>query len=146
MEGLAYNQKNNKAYVVISYLENTMLAEPGAPADDIQLQGRRRRHLRDRLPAEPENGRRRENRQPLRAGIDERHADGLQAISQGAVVTIRTNKKVDVVIGELNGQTIKKLEEKQVVLEIKTATAAYTIPMQLININAIAFRSFGHSS
>ncbi|MCD9021643.1 PhoX family protein [Cohnella silvisoli] len=37
MEGLDFNEKDNKAYVVISYLENTMLAEPGAPADDIQL-------------------------------------------------------------------------------------------------------------
>ncbi|GAA3334380.1 hypothetical protein GCM10020331_102110 [Ectobacillus funiculus] len=38
MEGLDFNEKkDNKAYVAISYQENTMLAEPTAPADDIQL-------------------------------------------------------------------------------------------------------------
>lgn len=37
MEDVDYNEKDNKGYVVISYLENTMLADPSAPADDIQL-------------------------------------------------------------------------------------------------------------
>ena len=37
MEGLDFNEKDNKAYLAISYQENTMLAEPAAPADDIQL-------------------------------------------------------------------------------------------------------------
>lgn len=37
MEGLDFNEKDNKAYVAISYQEKTMLADPAAPADDIQL-------------------------------------------------------------------------------------------------------------
>lgn len=37
MEDVDFNEKDNKGYVVISYLENTMLAEAGAPGDDIQL-------------------------------------------------------------------------------------------------------------
>lgn len=37
MEGLDFNEKDNKAYLAISYQENTMLADPTAPADDIQL-------------------------------------------------------------------------------------------------------------
>jgi len=37
MEGLDFNEKDNKAYVAISYQEKTMLADPTAPADDIQL-------------------------------------------------------------------------------------------------------------
>jgi secreted PhoX family phosphatase len=37
MEGLDFNEKDNKAYLAISYQENTMLADPAAPADDIQL-------------------------------------------------------------------------------------------------------------
>ena len=37
MEGLDFNEKDNKGYLVISYLENTMLEEPTAPTDDIHL-------------------------------------------------------------------------------------------------------------
>ncbi|MBK7000535.1 MAG: DUF839 domain-containing protein [Rhodoferax sp.] len=37
MEGIAQNRKDKKAYVVISRLESTMLADAAAPADDIQL-------------------------------------------------------------------------------------------------------------
>jgi hypothetical protein len=56
----------------------------------------------------------------------------------GAVVTIPVNIKSDVVIGELNGQMVKNMENKQAVLEIKTDKAAYTLPAQLINIDAIS--------
>ncbi len=37
MEGLDFNEKENKAYLAISYQEGTMLPEPTAPVDDIQL-------------------------------------------------------------------------------------------------------------
>ncbi|WP_284035752.1 alkaline phosphatase PhoX [Neobacillus sp. 114] len=37
MEGLDFNEKDNKAYLAISYQENTMLPEPTAPVDHIQL-------------------------------------------------------------------------------------------------------------
>jgi len=37
MEGLDFNEKDNKAYVAISYQEKAMLADPSALADDIQL-------------------------------------------------------------------------------------------------------------
>jgi secreted PhoX family phosphatase len=37
MEGVAFNEKDKKAYVVISRVETTMLADAAAPADDIQL-------------------------------------------------------------------------------------------------------------
>ncbi|MNI08022.1 Endo-1,4-beta-xylanase A precursor [compost metagenome] len=64
--------------------------------------------------------------------------DKLAAEGQGAVVAIPVNAKFDVVIGELNGQMIKNMENKQAVLEIKTDTATYTIPAQQINIDAIS--------
>lgn len=37
MEGIARNERDRKAYVVISRIETTMLADAAAPADDIQL-------------------------------------------------------------------------------------------------------------
>lgn len=37
MEGVTQNQKDRKAYVVISRIETTMLADAAAPADDIQV-------------------------------------------------------------------------------------------------------------
>jgi uncharacterized protein len=37
MEGLDFNEKDNKAYLAISYQEATMLPEQGVPADHIQL-------------------------------------------------------------------------------------------------------------
>jgi len=37
MEGVTYNNRDKKAYVVISRVETTMLADAAAPADDIQI-------------------------------------------------------------------------------------------------------------
>ncbi|MFE5321174.1 InlB B-repeat-containing protein [Paenibacillus sp. NPDC056579] len=71
--------------------------------------------------------------------IDQKKLEAkLQAEGQGAVVTIPVNVKSDVVIGELNGQMVKSMEEKQAVVVIKTDQATYTLPAQQININAIS--------
>ncbi|CAK4868622.1 unnamed protein product [Aphanomyces euteiches] len=56
----------------------------------------------------------------------------------GAVVSISVSAKSDVVIGELNGQMIKNMENKKAVLQIKTDTATFTLPAQQINIDAIS--------
>jgi hypothetical protein len=64
--------------------------------------------------------------------------DKLAAEGQNAVVTIQVNTKSDVVIGELNGQMVKNMEDKQAVLEIKTEKATYTLPAQQINIDSIS--------
>ncbi|RKP46315.1 hypothetical protein D7Z26_24690 [Cohnella endophytica] len=66
--------------------------------------------------------------------LDER----LAAEGRHAVVTIPINKAFDIVVGELNGQMVKSMEDKQAVLEIKTDTATYTLPAQQINIGAIS--------
>ncbi|WP_051571913.1 fibronectin type III domain-containing protein [Ruminiclostridium cellobioparum] len=55
-----------------------------------------------------------------------------------AVVTIPVNTKADVVIGELNAQMVRNMENRQAVLEVKTETAAYTLPAQQINVNFIS--------
>ncbi len=64
--------------------------------------------------------------------------DKLAAEGQGAVVTIPVSMKSDVVIGELNGQMVKSMENKQAVVAIKTDQATYTIPAQQIQIGDIA--------
>ncbi|MFC5471282.1 S-layer homology domain-containing protein, partial [Cohnella suwonensis] len=64
--------------------------------------------------------------------------DKLAAEGEHAVITIPVNTKSDVVIGELDGQMVKDMEQKQAVVEIKTADATYTLPAQQINISAIS--------
>ncbi|GIP45048.1 hypothetical protein J45TS6_35070 [Paenibacillus sp. J45TS6] len=55
-----------------------------------------------------------------------------------AVVTIPVINGSDVVIGELDGQMIKNLEQKQAVVKIQTNNATYTLPAQEIDIDAIS--------
>jgi hypothetical protein len=62
----------------------------------------------------------------------------LEQEGNNAVVTIPVNTKSDIVIGELNGQMLKNMENKQAVLEVKTEIAAYIISAQQINISAIS--------
>nr|AYQ75732.1 hypothetical protein EAV92_19000 [Cohnella candidum] len=64
--------------------------------------------------------------------------DKLAAEEKGAVITIPVAAKSDVFIGELNGQMVKNMEGKQAVVEIKTDKAAYTLPAQQINIDAVS--------
>ncbi len=44
----------------------------------------------------------------------------------------------DVVIGELNGQTVKNMESKTATLEIKTENVTYTLPASQINIDSVS--------
>jgi hypothetical protein len=62
----------------------------------------------------------------------------LAAAPSGASITIPINDAADVAIGQLNGQMVKDMESRQAVLEVKTETAAYTLPAQQINISAIS--------
>ncbi|BBH22523.1 hypothetical protein Back11_38680 [Paenibacillus baekrokdamisoli] len=64
--------------------------------------------------------------------------DRLAAVGQHAVVTIPVNAKSDVVVGELNGQIVKNMEDKQAVLVIQTDKATYTLPAHQINIRALS--------
>ncbi|ANY67323.1 hypothetical protein BBD42_13190 [Paenibacillus sp. BIHB 4019] len=63
----------------------------------------------------------------------------LATEGQGAIITIPLlGNSSNVVIGELTGQMIKNMEQKQAVLELKTDRATYTVPAQQINIDAIS--------
>ncbi|MCL6605397.1 MAG: S-layer homology domain-containing protein [Paenibacillus sp.] len=77
--------------------------------------------------------------------IDQKKLDDKLAVEgQGAVVTIPVNANSDIVVGELNGQMIKNMENKQAVLEIKTDRATYILPAQQINIDSIS-NQFGRT-
>ncbi|KAI7278332.1 hypothetical protein KC345_g6063 [Hortaea werneckii] len=63
----------------------------------------------------------------------------LNAEGQGAIITIPLlGNSSNIVIGELTGQMIKNMEQKQAVLELKTDRATYTLPAQQIKIDALS--------
>ncbi|WP_454190377.1 Ig-like domain-containing protein [Paenibacillus sp. Marseille-Q7038] len=62
----------------------------------------------------------------------------LAAEGDHAVVTIPVTTDAGIVIGELNGQMVKNLEQKQAVVKIQTNNATYTLPAQQIDIEAIS--------
>ncbi len=57
---------------------------------------------------------------------------------QGAVISIPVLTASDAVIGTLNGQMVKNMEQKEAIVEIITENATYTLPAQQINIDAVA--------
>ena|GEM_PF-3463063 len=65
-------------------------------------------------------------------------ADILASKGDNATVTLPVNGEEDAVIGELDGQAIKSMEQKNATLEIKTDHATYTLPASLINIDAVS--------
>lgn len=62
----------------------------------------------------------------------------LEKEGNNAVVTIPFENQSDIVIGELNGQMVKYMENRQAVLKIKTENAVYTLPAQQINIDDVS--------
>ncbi|MEK3825326.1 fibronectin type III domain-containing protein [Paenibacillus sp. FSL K6-1558] len=81
----------------------------------------------------------RNNQSVTTISVDQNKLDNkLASEGSGAVVTLPVNTKSDIVIGELNGQMIKNLENYSATLEIRTARATYTLPAQQININALS--------
>jgi hypothetical protein len=55
-----------------------------------------------------------------------------------AKVTIPVKSASDIIIGELDGQMVKKMEAKAAVIEVRTDSAAYTLPAQQIRIDDIS--------
>lgn len=70
--------------------------------------------------------------------IDEIVNEQLKKENSKAVLTITDSKKSDVFTGTLNGQTVKNLEEKEAVIEVRTREITYTIPASEINIDNIS--------
>ena len=55
-----------------------------------------------------------------------------------AVITIPVTTDSNVVIGQINGSIIKKLEKQQAIIVLQTNNASYTIPAEQIDITAIS--------
>ncbi len=62
----------------------------------------------------------------------------LAAEGKNAVVTVMFTKQSDVLVGQLNGEMIAKMEQQQASLELKTTTASYKVPSLQLNIQGLA--------
>ncbi|MDT0124525.1 S-layer homology domain-containing protein [Paenibacillus sp. RRE4] len=62
----------------------------------------------------------------------------LDSEGSRAIVTIPVRSAANVIIGELNGESIKNMEDSSATLVLQTEQASYTIPASQINIDAIA--------
>jgi hypothetical protein len=69
---------------------------------------------------------------------DKKIEQKLEREGNSSVVTIPVKTDADVVVGQLNGQTIKNMEQKAAVLEIKTGNVTYTLPAAQISIDAVS--------
>lgn len=69
---------------------------------------------------------------------DKKVEEKLSREGQNTVVTIPVKTKADVVVGQLNGQTVKNMENKEAVLKVKTDDITYTLPAAQINIDAVS--------
>jgi uncharacterized repeat protein (TIGR02543 family) len=69
---------------------------------------------------------------------DKKVEERLAQEGNKAILTIPVKNGSDVVIGTLNGQTIKNMEDMEAVLEIKTENVTYTIPASQVNIDAVS--------
>ncbi len=58
--------------------------------------------------------------------------------AKGTVITLPVNSAADVVTGQLNGQTVKTMEQREAVLEVKTNNVTYKLPASQINIDDIS--------
>ncbi|WP_238177842.1 DUF5018 domain-containing protein [Paenibacillus contaminans] len=68
----------------------------------------------------------------------------LAAEEQGAIITYRANSSFDRVVAEIDGQWVKSMVKKQAVITLEADQATYVLPVQQINIEALASQ-FGES-
>ncbi|WP_168118779.1 S-layer homology domain-containing protein [Paenibacillus sp. HB172176] len=71
---------------------------------------------------------------------DEKLQQRLEAEGDHAVITIQASLNSEVIVGEFNGRMVKNMENQQAVVEIRTDKAAYLIPAEEINIDALSER------
>lgn len=64
--------------------------------------------------------------------------DQLTQAGSRAVVTIPFTQSSDVTTGELNGQMVREMENREAMLVIQTPTASYSLPAAQINISEIS--------
>ncbi len=69
---------------------------------------------------------------------DEKLTIKLKKENKGSTIVIPVSDGSDIVIGQLNGQTVKNMQDKAATLEIKTKNVIYTIPAEDINIDNVS--------
>jgi hypothetical protein len=69
---------------------------------------------------------------------DKKINETLGIVGDNATLVISVNNASDMVVGVLNGQTVKNMEDKEAVLEIRTQHATYTLPASEINIDEVS--------
>jgi|GEM_PF-3820111 len=80
----------------------------------------------------------RNNQSVTTVEIDQQRLEAkLEAEAQHAVVTIPVSLQSDVLIIELNGSIVRKMEQQQTVVVIQTDRATYTLPLEQIQIEQL---------
>jgi HSP20 family molecular chaperone IbpA len=69
----------------------------------------------------------------------------IKSKDQGTVITLPATGFTNEVVGQLNGQTIKNMEQINALLEIKTDKASYSLPADQINIDDVS-KALGSST
>lgn len=69
---------------------------------------------------------------------DKKIEEKLDKEGNNSIITIPVKNNSDIVVGTLNGQTIKNMEIKEAVLEVKTENVTYTLPASQINIDTVS--------
>lgn len=62
----------------------------------------------------------------------------LNAEASNAIVKIPVKSTASVIVGELDGQMVRNMEDKHATLELWTDKASYTLPAEQINISALS--------
>lgn len=62
----------------------------------------------------------------------------IEKAGEKPTVTLPTTTGSSIVVGEINGQTVKNMQKKDATLQIKTGTASYTLPAAQINIDDVS--------
>lgn len=71
--------------------------------------------------------------------VDEKKLEEkLAAEGNHPTVTIPVNSASDILLGQLNGQMVKLMEQSQAILSIDTQDATYTVPAIQINIDSVS--------
>ena len=71
----------------------------------------------------------------VKANLDKLDKADINGIDNKVIISVNNNS--DVVAGELNGQTVKNMEGKSAILEIRMENAIYTLPASEINIDKV---------
>ena len=69
---------------------------------------------------------------------DKKIEDKLSNEGENSTIVIPIDNHSNIVVGQLNGNTLKNMENKEAILEIKTENVTYTLPASGINIDQVS--------